>query len=83
MQMIGEYHDRVDDEWALLTSRTQRVTNKINVIHKHLGASVGESDREEKRSAGNEVAPIVDHIRISLSPRPLPAYRSDVLRQVV
>ena len=63
--MVGEYHDRVDDEWTLLTGHMQRIAQGVNVVDKEFGTSVRERDREEKRSAGNEIAPIVDHVRLA------------------
>src|SRR5829696_3084517 len=62
MQMVGQYHNGVDNERAFSTSRAQRVAKKIDVLDKNFGASVCESNREEERSTGDEVASIVDHI---------------------
>src|SRR4029079_570479 len=74
MQMVGKYHDCIDDERTLSARRTQSVAKQFDVIHERFGASVSESDREEKCSAGHEVTPIVDHPRIIS--RLFPAYRS-------
>src|SRR6186713_610341 len=76
VEMLGQYHYCVDDKWAFSASRTQRVAQEIDVVDEDAGTSVCKRNREEERSPGNEIAPIVDHAR----PAPPPSQSRISLR---
>jgi hypothetical protein len=61
VQMFGKDDNRIDRERSLAARGAKRITKQAYMIHKHARASIRKRNREEKRCAGEEVAPVIDH----------------------
>jgi hypothetical protein len=64
VQMFGKDDNRIDRERSLAVRGAKCVAKQAYVINKYLRAPIRKRDREEKRSAREKVAPIIDHDEI-------------------
>ena len=49
VEMLGQYHYCLDDEWAFSASRTQCIAKKIDAFHQDFGASIRKGKKKSHR----------------------------------
>jgi len=62
MEMLGQYHDRVDRERVGGSCGSYSRAQRVDMFDQRIRPPIGERDREEVRSTPNKIPPVSNHV---------------------